>query len=200
MNVGSFAFRSIWNLLLLVRDGGTTNEYSVRLCIQLLSYSMRCLNSWNQEHFWFDLSTFVIQLFNYIDSLELQDTKISANGGLAAMASSTSTDRSETVSLLNREVVMNMNSIKDQPRKSCSLIFSKKAMTSRPFLYMIVAAAACFGICAVLLHPHEVGKLAVSIRRCLFDNSQKFWQNVCAFRLLFYAYPMSLIGNVIKGS
>lgn len=100
-----------------------------------------------------------------------EDTKISANSGLAAMASSTSTDRSETVSLLNREVVMNMNSIKEQPRKSCSLILSKKAMTSRPFLYMIVAAAACFGICAVLLHPHEVGKLAVSIRRCLFDNS-----------------------------
>ncbi|XP_059649094.1 squamosa promoter-binding-like protein 7 [Cornus florida] len=82
-----------------------------------------------------------------------------------------SADTSEKASLLNGEVVMNVNLFKEQPRKTCSRIFSNTNLNSRPFIFVIAAAAVCFGICAVLLHPKKVVEFTVTIRRGLFDNS-----------------------------
>uniref|UniRef100_A0A5B7AUV9 Putative squamosa promoter-binding-like protein 7 n=1 Tax=Davidia involucrata TaxID=16924 RepID=A0A5B7AUV9_DAVIN len=98
---------------------------------------------------------------------QLQEMEIAEKGKLNVMVGSTSIDRSEAVSLLDREVVMNVDLIKEQPMKSCNT-----TLTSRPFVFVIAAAATvCFGICVVLLHPQKVGEFAVTIRRCLFDNS-----------------------------
>ncbi|CAL1411652.1 unnamed protein product [Linum trigynum] len=54
--------------------------------------------------------------------------------------------------------------------KSCSLMLSNRVLRSRPGMFVIAAMAVCLGVCAVLLHPHSVGKLAVSIRSCLTDS------------------------------
>ncbi|KAA8548538.1 hypothetical protein F0562_000195 [Nyssa sinensis] len=105
---------------------------------------------------------------NYLHSLfpfTNQDTETAAEGELDAMVGFTSKDRSEAVALLNREVVMNVDLIKEQPRKPCSRIFSNTSLTSHPFIFAIAAAAVCFGVCIVLLHPHKVGKFATTVRR-----------------------------------
>ncbi|KAM7488236.1 hypothetical protein LguiB_025720 [Lonicera macranthoides] len=80
-------------------------------------------------------------------------------------------ERSTTVPLLNREVFM---SIKEgqQPKKPHSrVLFTKSVFTSRPLIFVIATATVCFGICAAVLHPDNVGKFATTIRRCMFDNT-----------------------------
>lgn len=86
-------------------------------------------------------------------------------------ASSTSIDRSEIVPLLNAEVVMNVKLTNEQQRRVSSRLFTNKILISRPLVVAMSAAAVCFGICAVVLHPQKVGDIAVTIRRCLFDHS-----------------------------
>ncbi|GLT72493.1 hypothetical protein SLA2020_444240 [Shorea laevis] len=101
-----------------------------------------------------------------------KDTGIISNSKLEEVTCSTSTssDRSETVPLLNREVIMNVNHVKEWPRKSCGGIVSRAIFSSRPSIFLISIATVCLGICAVVLHPHKVSEFAVSIRRCLFDR------------------------------
>ncbi|RWW34698.1 hypothetical protein GW17_00000522 [Ensete ventricosum] len=55
----------------------------------------------------------------------------------------------------------------------CSLddIFSNKIMRTRFPLFVIVSVVLCLAACIILLHPHEVGEFAVSIRRCMFGGS-----------------------------
>ncbi|XP_010279431.1 PREDICTED: squamosa promoter-binding-like protein 7 [Nelumbo nucifera] len=99
---------------------------------------------------------------------------ISRTGGVeifGAVATSNSGDSSVNVPLINRDVVMNVNY---EPRKSCGYILSNTTRNSRPLVFIVVATAMCFGICAVLLHPHKVGDLAISIRRCLFGNPKPY--------------------------
>ncbi|XP_057959413.1 squamosa promoter-binding-like protein 7 [Malania oleifera] len=72
--------------------------------------------------------------------------------------------------LLDSEAVVKFNHIEWQPRNSCGRIFSTKVISSR-LVFVIATVAVCFGICAVLFHPHKVGEFAVTIRRCLFDTS-----------------------------
>jgi hypothetical protein len=96
--------------------------------------------------------------------------EIIANDKLAVETCSASTCTSETVPLLNKEVVMNVNPIKEWPRKSCGRFVSGTIFSSRPSFFVIGFAAVCLGMCAVLLHPHKVSEFAVSIRRCLFDK------------------------------
>lgn len=100
----------------------------------------------------------------------MQDTGIKSNAKLEEVTCSTCSDRSETVPLLNREVIMNVNHVKEWPRKSCGGIVSRTIFSSRPSIFLISIATVCLGICAVLLHPHKVSEFAVSIRRCLFDR------------------------------
>lgn len=94
--------------------------------------------------------------------------EIITNDKLGVETCSASTCKSETVPLLNREVIMNVNPA--WPRNSCGRIFSGAILGSRPGIFVIGFAAVCLGMCAVLLHPHKVSEFAVSIRRCLFDR------------------------------
>ncbi|MBA0700432.1 hypothetical protein Goari_026750, partial [Gossypium aridum] len=75
---------------------------------------------------------------------------------------------SETVPLLNKEIIMNVNLSKDYSRKSCG--FATMRLRSRPAVLIIAATAICLGMCAVILHPSRVGEFAVTMRRCLFDR------------------------------
>ncbi|MBA0570847.1 hypothetical protein Golob_004453 [Gossypium lobatum] len=75
---------------------------------------------------------------------------------------------SETVPLLNKEIIMNVNLSKDYSRKSCG--FATMRLRSRPAVLIIAATAICLGMCAVILHPNRVGEFAVTMRRCLFDR------------------------------
>ncbi|TYJ14405.1 hypothetical protein E1A91_A10G116400v1 [Gossypium mustelinum] len=75
---------------------------------------------------------------------------------------------SETVPLLNKEIIMNVNLSKDYSRKSCG--FATMRLRSRPAVIIIAATIICLGMCAVIFHPNRVGEFAVTIRRCLFDR------------------------------
>lgn len=101
-------------------------------------------------------------------SCHLQDLR--SNAKIGAVMGSATVDRCEVVPLLNREVVMNVNLIKELPRKSCSPIFSGRVLSSLPTVTVIAMAAVCFGVCLVVLHPQKVGHFATSIRRSLFGN------------------------------
>lgn len=100
----------------------------------------------------------------------MQDLEERSDGNQGAMASSTSVVGSDKVPLLNKEVVMNMNLIKEWPSKSHSHIFSKRVLKYRPPVFVIAIVAICLGVCAVLLHPHKASKFATSVRRCLTDG------------------------------
>ncbi|PSS33929.1 Squamosa promoter-binding-like protein [Actinidia chinensis var. chinensis] len=99
-----------------------------------------------------------------------QDMEAMERGNLVAVAGPNSQDQCVKLPLLNREVVMSVNFTEERPRKSCNRIFTKKYLVSRHLIFVIAAVAVCFGICEVLLHPQKVGKLATTIRRCLFDR------------------------------
>ncbi|CAL9088094.1 unnamed protein product [Musa acuminata var. zebrina] len=57
--------------------------------------------------------------------------------------------------------------------KKCAFddIFSNKITRTRFPLFVIVTVVLCLAACIILLHPHEVGEIAVSIRRCMFGGS-----------------------------
>ena len=101
----------------------------------------------------------------------LQDLEERSNGKLRAMMASTSFTRSETVPLLNKEIIVNVNLSKECSRKSCSPVFATTTLRSRPAVFLIATTAICLGMCAVFFHPNKVGEFAVTIRRCLFDRS-----------------------------
>ncbi|MBA0710605.1 hypothetical protein Golax_009882 [Gossypium laxum] len=100
-----------------------------------------------------------------------QDLGGRTNAKFQTMMASTTLTRSETVPLLNKEIVMNVNLSKELPRKSCSTIFATTTLRSYPALFVVATAAICLGICAVFLHPNRVGEFAVTIHRCLSKRS-----------------------------
>ncbi|KAK3039036.1 hypothetical protein RJ639_027521 [Escallonia herrerae] len=89
---------------------------------------------------------------------------------LDAVVCLTCPDRGETVRPLNGEVVMNVNYSRERPINSCSLLFSGRVSSSRPLIFLVTAAAACFGICLVFLHPQKVGRFATTMRRRALSN------------------------------
>ncbi|EEF45453.1 squamosa promoter-binding-like protein 7 [Ricinus communis] len=99
-----------------------------------------------------------------------EDLEKSSTGKLGLIANTSDFVRSDKVPLLNKEVVMNVNLVKDRPNQSCSLIFSKRVLRSRPTVFLIATVAVCFGVCAIILHPNQVSRFAVSVRRCLTDR------------------------------
>ncbi|KAF8401584.1 hypothetical protein HHK36_012529 [Tetracentron sinense] len=99
-----------------------------------------------------------------------QDMEMREEAKLGAMVTSDFSDSSETVPLVYEEVVMNVNLVKVPPRKSCGRLLSNTITGSRLVL-IGVTVALCFGICAVLLHPHQIGEFVVTVHRCLFDKS-----------------------------
>ncbi|PRQ39023.1 putative transcription factor SBP family [Rosa chinensis] len=107
--------------------------------------------------------------------IHTQDTEIIVDGKMDAMLGSTSNERSETLPLLNKKAATKANLIKQANCgiSSGELLSSRSRRTFLGFrstLYVISATAMCLGICAVVFHPHKVGELAVTIRRCLFDK------------------------------
>lgn len=91
-------------------------------------------------------------------------------GNLDAITESNSEDQSMNFPLLSRDVVKRMNLLEERPRKSCSRFFTNKYLASHRLIFVIAAAAVCFGTCAVVFHPQQIGHFATTIRRCLFDN------------------------------
>lgn len=85
------------------------------------------------------------------------------NNRVGAMVASNATEGSEIVPLLSNEVVMNVSFVKEWQRKSCSHI-STGVLSARPIIFVIAVTAVCFATCVVLLHPHKVGDIAVSVR------------------------------------
>ncbi|KAI4345510.1 hypothetical protein L6164_012625 [Bauhinia variegata] len=76
----------------------------------------------------------------------------------------------ERIPLLKSEIIMNMDSSKQFPRKSGHRYLARGVFSSRPAIFTIAAVALCIGVCAALLHPGKVGEFAVTIRRCLFNR------------------------------
>jgi hypothetical protein len=76
---------------------------------------------------------------------------------------------SSSIPLLQRSVDSNLI---ERSRTSCSTLLTRtrKLSTSRPVIFIIAAAAMCFGVCTIVLHPQKVGRLASTIHRCLFYN------------------------------
>ncbi|XP_034930316.1 squamosa promoter-binding-like protein 7 [Populus alba] len=102
-------------------------------------------------------------------ALYTEDLEQRPNGVLGVMGNSNSIARSDEFPLLTKDV-MRMNLVNEKPKKSCGLVFSNTVLKYRPSFYVIALIAVCFGVCAIVLHPHKVSKLAVSIRRCLTDR------------------------------
>lgn len=98
---------------------------------------------------------------------DLQDRENRLNDKLRVVVGSTATDESESDPLLNREIVMNMNHVKEWPRRSCGRMVSGTIFSSHPTMFVLSVFAICFCVCIVLLHPYKVSHLAVSLRRSL---------------------------------
>ncbi|XP_065863505.1 squamosa promoter-binding-like protein 7 [Euphorbia lathyris] len=79
--------------------------------------------------------------------------------------------RSDRVPLLNREVFTNMNHIQEKPNRSCSIGFSNRVLKYRPVLFLI-ATIVCLGVCATIIHPNHVSKIAATVRRCLSTTAR----------------------------
>nr|TKS04117.1 SQUAMOSA PROMOTER BINDING protein-LIKE 7 [Populus alba] len=99
-------------------------------------------------------------------ALYTEDLEQRPNGVLGVMGNSNSIARSDEFPLLTKDV-MRMNLVNEKPKKSCGLVFSNTVLKYRPSFYVIALIAVCFGVCAIVLHPHKVSKLAVSIRRSI---------------------------------
>ncbi|XP_050372378.1 squamosa promoter-binding-like protein 7 [Argentina anserina] len=99
-------------------------------------------------------------------SIYTQDTEITVDGKMDLTLGSIPNERSEILPLLNKKAANCGNS-------SGELVCSRSRRTFLGFrsaLYVISAAAMCIGVCAVVFHAQKVGNLAVTMRRCLFDN------------------------------
>lgn len=127
-------------------------QHSENIVLKMISSSQSCLQG------------------NLLVPSTKQDLVIRSNDKVGAVMGSATVDRCEVVPLLNREVVMDVNLIKEWPRKSCSHIFSGGVLRSLPTVTVIAMAAVCFGVCVVALHPQKVGHFATSLRRSLFGN------------------------------
>ncbi|PKI68821.1 hypothetical protein CRG98_010878 [Punica granatum] len=95
-----------------------------------------------------------------------QDMEIGENKNQGPLTTLTFTDKAEVVPLLDFEGSERGTLLKRNPSRQ---IFSPLLLRSRPSLYIVTTAAVCFGVCAVLLHPHKVGEFAVYVHRRLFD-------------------------------
>ncbi|XP_076907105.1 squamosa promoter-binding-like protein 7 [Bidens hawaiensis] len=82
----------------------------------------------------------------------------------------------EKTALLNADCVMSVtpSPYKEQLHKSSNNMFGYKTrryFTPRPLILVVTLVTVCFGICAVVFHPHKATAIATTIHRCLFDKS-----------------------------
>ncbi|CAN1284035.1 Squamosa promoter-binding-like protein 7 [Linum perenne] len=106
--------------------------------------------------------------FRSVAALSDEDIENRQSNRLLRLADgSTPNVRSDKIPLLNGDIVMDVNlAKKERPSNSCSVILSNRVLKSRAAMFLIATAAVCVGVCAVLLHPHSVTKIMVSIRSC----------------------------------
>ncbi|XP_071705262.1 squamosa promoter-binding-like protein 7 [Rutidosis leptorrhynchoides] len=83
--------------------------------------------------------------------------------------------KSETIGLLNADCVMSVTPYKEQPEKPLNRMFTynyntNRFFTPRPLILAVAVVTVCFGICAVVFHPQKATTIAITIRRCLFDD------------------------------
>lgn len=86
---------------------------------------------------------------------------------LESVTAMTFTTRDDDVPLLDFQGSNSRILVK---KKMSRQVFFPSILRSSPALYIVAVAAVCFGVCAVLLHPHKVGKFAVYVHRRLFDT------------------------------
>ena len=86
--------------------------------------------------------------------------------GLVRPRSSLNEDTA-TVPLLQDEVIMNVN-LQERASRSWS---SRTLSTWRLLVMAVMAVGVCFGVCAVVVHPQQVGRITSTIHSCVFDNS-----------------------------
>ncbi|KAK9079871.1 hypothetical protein SSX86_001544 [Deinandra increscens subsp. villosa] len=82
----------------------------------------------------------------------------------------TSGHKSEKIGLLNADCVMRVTPYKEQPKKPLLNYKINRYFTPRTLILAVGLVTVCFGICAVVLHPHKASAIAVTIHKCLFDD------------------------------
>lgn len=109
------------------------------------------------------------QLLPFISTAN-QDVVVADSGPVLTLG-----PKSEHVALLNADCVMSVTPYKEQPEKSLNHMFTyyndKKLLTARPIIVVVALVTVCFGICAVVFHPQKATSIAITIRRCLFDDN-----------------------------
>ncbi|KAJ9555989.1 hypothetical protein OSB04_010603 [Centaurea solstitialis] len=82
--------------------------------------------------------------------------------------------KSENVPLLQADCIMSVTPCKEQSEKQRSnhmfTYNANRLFTSHPLILAVALVTLCFGICAVVFHPHKSTAIAITIRRCLFDD------------------------------
>ncbi|XVE82016.1 hypothetical protein DITRI_Ditri15bG0113100 [Diplodiscus trichospermus] len=161
-----------------------TNDSDIRLIQKYMDYARDILSNKlqrgespvllsehiEQERNWCSQSSFNNDELSVVVPNVSQDFEEITSGKLQTMMASATVTRSETLPLLNKEIIMNVNLSKECPRKSCSPVFTNRMLRSRPAAFAIATTAICLGMCAILFHPNKFGEFAVTIRRCLFDK------------------------------
>ncbi|KAL4592899.1 hypothetical protein LXL04_005906 [Taraxacum kok-saghyz] len=83
-------------------------------------------------------------------------------------------DKTETVALLNAEYIMSVTPGKEPhvgPTNYHVFTYNTKSLfLTRPLILVATLVTVCFGICAVVFHPQKATAIAITIRRCLFDD------------------------------
>ncbi|KAL8216520.1 hypothetical protein R6Q57_023357 [Mikania cordata] len=82
--------------------------------------------------------------------------------------------QNEKIALLNDDCVMSVTLYKEQPEKPSNRTVSYKInrfFAPRALILAVALVTVCFGICAVIFHPHKASAIAITIHRCLFDDN-----------------------------
>ncbi|KAE9594629.1 hypothetical protein Lal_00037455 [Lupinus albus] len=107
---------------------------------------------------------------DYMPSVAINSQGImsTSDARLGVSRSSTSNERNERIPLLKRDIIMNMEELLET---SSHRYLPRGFLSSKPAIFVIASLAVCLGLCVAVLHPGKVNELAISIRRCLFNNS-----------------------------
>ncbi|KAL9671183.1 hypothetical protein QQ045_008749 [Rhodiola kirilowii] len=139
----------------------------------ILRLKQSCMTGPTKKSLQNDMSEKSIQ-YEKTSTISVEDIKSRAEQKFISMTGSTSTHGCETaVPLLCMDDSVTVKHTDKWPRQSCSAMISSSRIAPRTRATFSLAAIAivCFGVCAVIIHPHKVGELAVTVRRCLFDRS-----------------------------
>ncbi|KAI3823757.1 hypothetical protein L1987_05198 [Smallanthus sonchifolius] len=82
--------------------------------------------------------------------------------------------KNEKIGLLSADCIMSVTSYKEHLEKPSNNMLSYKTnkfFTPRPLILAVALVTVCFGICAVVFHPHKATAIAITNRRCLFDEN-----------------------------